>query len=78
MLSAKISIISLENSAVAISFGKIIEIGTEIILNSMREKPIIQVINNTKPFAIVESRELSRGSKSKFVADSGIVQTSVV
>ena len=44
MLSAKISIISLENSALAISFGKIIEICTEIILNSMREKPIIQVI----------------------------------
>ena len=43
MLSAKISIISLENSALAISFGKIIEICTEIILNSMREKPIIQV-----------------------------------
>ena len=32
-------------------------------------------INNTEPFAIVESRELSRGPKSKFVADSGIIKT---
>ena len=31
-------------------------------------------INNTKPFAIVESRELSRGPKSKFVADSGMIK----